>query len=296
MPLDFQQPFTERTPRVVNAGKLKRAQARRKAKAFLAEGENAVEAAVATGAATDLFVTEAAAERFEEIVRAAGYMDVYTHAITEKAADSLADAVTSTGIFAVCRPVLWTVPKIMKGRPKLVAVCVETNDPGNAGTIIRIADAVGADAVIFAGDTVDPEAPKVVRSTAGSLFHIPVARDRDVRRVIGQIEDAGLSTFATTMDGEVNLAAPGETLAQPTAWLFGNEAHGLSDDILAAARMSSLSPCASLPNSHAVGCASVSPGAARFTSPSMVVAKVDSPASSICPMTRRTSRSRATGM
>ena len=78
MPLDFQQPFTERTPRVVNAGKLKRAQARRKAKAFLAEGENAVEAAVATGAATDLFVTEAAAERFEEIVRAAGYMDVYT--------------------------------------------------------------------------------------------------------------------------------------------------------------------------------------------------------------------------
>ena len=58
----------------------------------MAEGENAVQAAVATGAATDLFVTEAAAERFEEIVRAAGYMDVYTHAITEKAADSLADA------------------------------------------------------------------------------------------------------------------------------------------------------------------------------------------------------------
>ncbi|MHC2849329.1 RNA methyltransferase, TrmH family [Corynebacterium mucifaciens] len=235
MPLDFQQPFTERTPRVVNAGKLKRAQARRKAHAFLAEGENAVEAAVATGAATDLFVTEAAAERFEEIVRAAGYMDVYTHAITDKAADALADAVTSTGIFAVCRPVLWTVPKILKGRPRVVAVCVETNDPGNAGTIIRIADALGADAVIFAGDTVDPEAPKVVRSTAGSLFHIPVARDRDVRRVIGQLEAAGLSTFATTMDGEVNLAQPGEALRQPTAWLFGNEAHGLDSDILAAA-------------------------------------------------------------
>ena len=235
MPLDFQEPFTERTPRVVNAGKLKRAQARRKANAFLAEGENAVEAAVATGAATDLFVTEAAAERFEEIVRAAGYMDVYTHAITEKAADSIADAVTSTGIFAVCRPVLWTVPKILKGRPQLVAVCVETNDPGNAGTIIRIADAVGADAVIFAGDTVDPEAPKVVRSTAGSLFHIPVARDRDIRRVIGQLAGAGLSTFATTMDGEVNLAQPGEALGQPTAWLFGNEAHGLSDDILTVA-------------------------------------------------------------
>ncbi|MCP1388552.1 RNA methyltransferase [Corynebacterium sp. TA-R-1] len=235
MPLDFTEPFTERTPRVVNAAKLKRAAGRKKAKAFLAEGENAVEAAVATGAATDLFVTEEAAERFEEIVRAAGYMDVYTHAITDKAADHLADAVTSTGIFAVCRPVLWTVPAILKGRPRLVAVCVETNDPGNAGTIIRIADAVGADAVIFAGDTVDPESPKVVRSTAGSLFHIPVARDRDVRRVIGQLGASGLSTFATTMSGDLNLASPGDALQQPTAWLFGNEAHGLDPDVLDAA-------------------------------------------------------------
>ena len=75
----------------------------------------------------------------------------------------------------------------------------------------------------------------MVRSTAGSLFHIPVARDRDVRRVIGQLEAAGLSTFATTMGGEVNLAQPGEALRQPTAWLFGNEAHGLDSDILAAA-------------------------------------------------------------
>ena len=228
MPLDFQQPFTERTPRVVNAGKLKRAQARRKAHAFLAEGENAVEAAVATGAATDLFVTEAAAERFEEIVRAAGYMDVYTPAITDKAADALADAVTSTGIFAVCRPVLWTVPKILKGRPRVVAVCVETNDPGNAGTIIRIADALGADAVIFAGDTVDPEAPKVVRSTAGSLFHIPVARDRGVRRVIGQLEAAGLSTFATTMDGEVNLAQSGRRCDSPPRGSLATRRTGLT--------------------------------------------------------------------
>ena len=232
MALDFEQPFTERTPRVVNAAKMKRAAGRRKAKAFLAEGENAVEAAVATGAATDLFVTEAAAERFEEIVRAAGYMDVYTHAINDKAAQHLADAVTNTGIFAVCRPVLWTVPSILKGRPRLVAVCVETNDPGNAGTIIRLVDALGADAVIFAGDTVDPESPKVVRSTAGSLFHVPVARDRDVHRVIGQLHSAGLATVATSASGETSLAQADEVLARPTAWLFGNEAHGLSDELL----------------------------------------------------------------
>ena len=235
MSLDFDQPFTERTPRVVNAAKLKRAAGRKKAKRFLVEGENAVEAAVATGAATDLFVTPTAAERFEEIVRAAGYLDVYTHAINDKAADHLADAVTNTGIFAVCRPVLWSVPQILKGKPRLVAVCVETNDPGNAGTIIRLVDALGADAVIFAGDTVDPESPKVVRSTAGSLFHVPVARDRDIRRVLGQLRASGLSTLATTPIGALNLAEPGEALNTPTAWLFGNEAHGLPEDVLAAA-------------------------------------------------------------
>lgn len=235
MTLDFTQAFTERTPRVVNAGKLRRAAGRRKAKAFLAEGENSVEAAVATGAATDLFVTAEAAERFAEVVTTARYMDVYTHAITEKAADSLADTVNHTGIFAVCKPVLWSVGSVLRGKPRLVAVCVETADPGNAGTIIRIADAVGADAVIFAGDTVDPESPKVVRSTAGSLFQIPVARDRDVRRVLGELRGAGLSTAATTMHAEVNLADPGEVLARPTAWLFGNEAHGLSEDVLAGA-------------------------------------------------------------
>jgi len=160
MSLDFSQPFTERTPRLVNAGKLKRAAGRRKAKAFLAEGENSVEAAVATGAATDLFVTEAAADRFADVVTAAGYMDVFTHAITDKAAQTLTDTVHTTGLFAVCKPVTWTLGSILKGRPKLVAVCVETNDPGNAGTIIRLVDALGADAVVFAGDTVDPGVPE----------------------------------------------------------------------------------------------------------------------------------------
>lgn len=235
MSLDFSQPFTERTPRVVNAGKLNRAAGRRKAKAFLAEGENSVEAAVATGAATDLFVTEEAADRFADIVTAAGYMDVFTHAITDKAAQTLTDTVHTTGIFAVCKPVTWTLGAILKGRPKLVAVCVETNDPGNAGTIIRLVDALGADAVVFAGDTVDPESPKVVRSSAGSLFHVPVARERDIKGVLGQLRAASLSTFATTMHGDIDLAAPSDVLDQPTAWLFGNEAHGLPEDVLDAA-------------------------------------------------------------
>ncbi|WKD59371.1 TrmH family RNA methyltransferase [Corynebacterium caspium] len=234
MDLDFENPYTERTPRVVAAAKLHRGNARRKAKAFIVEGENSVEAAIATGAAKDLFVTAEAAERFAEIVKTARYLDVFIHPITAKAADTLADTVSSPGIFAVCSPVLWSMRNSLK-RPRLVSVPVETRDPGNAGTLIRISDAVGADAVIFAGDTVDPQASKVVRSSAGSLFHLPVARERDIHRVLGSLQNQGLQILATAADGELSLDDAEEVLAKPTAWLFGNEAHGLSEELAARA-------------------------------------------------------------
>lgn len=227
MDLDFSSAFTERTPRVVNAAKLHRAANRRKADRFIIEGENAVDAAVSTGAATDVFVTEKAAERFAHIVTTCSYMDVYVHPITDKAAKHLSDTATSTGLFAVCRPVLWTAGKILAGKPKLVSVPVLTSEPGNAGTLIRTSDAMGADGVIFAGETVDPLGCKVARASAGSLFHIPVARDSNIKDVLGKLRASGMQVLATAADGEVDLADA--DLSQPTAWLFGNEAHGLGD-------------------------------------------------------------------
>lgn len=232
MALDFTEAFTERTPRIVNAAKLLKTAQRKKTHQFLAEGENSVEAAIATGAATDLFVTEQAAEKFEEIVRTAGYMNVYTHPITDRAAKSLSDTVTTTGIFALCNDVLWTVGKAVNSRSRLVSVPVETREPGNAGTLIRVADAVGADAVVFAGETVDPQGPKVVRASAGSLFHVPVARNVNIDDVLGQLRSQGLQILATAADGEVDLDDAGELLSLPTAWLFGNEAHGLGEELL----------------------------------------------------------------
>lgn len=231
MALDFSQSFTERTPRVVQAAKLLRARGRKKANRFLVEGVNSVEAAVATGAATDVFVTEQAAGTFAEVITTAEYMDVYVHAITDTAAKHLSDMVTTTGIFAVCKPVLWSVGAALRGKPSFVVVGVDTNDPGNAGTMIRIADVCGADAVIFAGDCVDPESGKAVRASAGSLFHLPVARERNIQDVLGQLKAAGLQTVATTIDGEVSLENASEMLSAPTAWLFGNEAHGLPAEI-----------------------------------------------------------------
>lgn len=227
MDLDFSSAFTERTPRVVNAAKLHRAANRRKVDRFIIEGENAVDAAVSTGAATDVFVTEKAAERFAHIVTTCSYMDVYVHPITDKAAKHLSDTATSTGLFAVCRPVLWTAGKILAGKPKLVSVPVLTSEPGNAGTLIRTSDAMGADGVIFAGETVDPLGCKVARASAGSLFHIPVARDPNIKDVLGKLRASGMQVLATAADGEVDLADA--DLSQPTAWLFGNEAHGLGD-------------------------------------------------------------------
>ena len=117
MTLDFSAPFTERTPRVSRAAKLHRAAVRKKEQRFLIEGENSVDAAVSTGAATDLFVTQSAAERFEHIVSTAGFMDVYIHPITDGAAKLLSETTTTPGIFAVCLPVMFSAGKIIKSSP-----------------------------------------------------------------------------------------------------------------------------------------------------------------------------------
>ncbi|MFC2585683.1 MAG: RNA methyltransferase, partial [Corynebacterium matruchotii] len=130
--LDFTEAFTERTPRIVKAAKLHRTAVRRKEGRFIVEGSNSVEAAVATGSATDVFITAEAAKRFADIVVAAGHMQVFVHPITAGAARSLADTATAPGIFAVCRPVLWRVGDALGRSPRLVTVAVGTNDPGNA--------------------------------------------------------------------------------------------------------------------------------------------------------------------
>jgi rRNA methylase len=101
--------------------------------------------------------------------------------------------------------------------------------------MIRVSDAVGADSVIFAGEAVDPLGGKVVRASAGSLFHIPVARDASVTGTIKRVKAKGLTILAATADGEIDLDDAGDLLREPTAWLFGNEAHGLGEEAIAGA-------------------------------------------------------------
>jgi TrmH family RNA methyltransferase len=120
--------------------------------------------------------------------------------------------------------------------PRLVVILEEVRDPGNLGTIIRVADSAGADAVILTGRSVDLYNPKVVRSTTGSLFHIPVVMDVELDAALAAVRGAGLQVLAADMHGTPvpNVRASGG-LDAPTAWLFGNEARGLSSEHVALA-------------------------------------------------------------
>jgi TrmH family RNA methyltransferase len=219
--------FTERTPRVVAARKLTRRAGRDAAGEFLAEGPQAVREALAHDPPPrELFVTEAAAHRHPELVDAARARGVPVSAVTEKAAAALSETATPQGLVAVCPALDVPLATALTGAPRLVTVLADIRDPGNAGTVLRSADAAGADAVVLAGDSVDPYNGKAVRASAGSLFHLPVVRGAPLPDALAAARAAGLTVLAADGAGERDLDDLPE-LAGPHAWLFGNEAWGL---------------------------------------------------------------------
>jgi RNA methyltransferase, TrmH family len=218
--------LTERSARVVAAVKLHRQVARRRASRFLAEGLNLVEAASVRGLVRDVFVTESAAQRYSSFLGSAEYP---VHLVTDRAAKVLSDTVTPAGLVAECEMPATRLEDALCGSPRLVVVPVEIGEPGNAGTVIRIADAMGAAAVILGGHSVDPYNGKCLRASAGSIFSIPVVVASDAHAAVSALRAAGLQVLATTVDGETSLDEA--DLAQPTAWLFGPESHGLSAEI-----------------------------------------------------------------
>ena len=217
---------------MVAAVKLHRHTGRRRAARFLAEGPNLVEAALRRGLVSDVFATEDAAARFADLLAGTP-----TQLVTERAAKALSDTVTPVGLVAVCAIPDAGLEQVLAEAPTLVAVPVGVSEPGNAGTIIRVADAMGTDAVILAGPSVDPYNGKCLRASAGSIFSIPVIAEPDTDAVVAGLRDAGLQVLATVLDGSVSL--DDVDLARPTAWLFGPEAHGLPADVveLATARV-----------------------------------------------------------
>jgi TrmH family RNA methyltransferase len=231
--------LTERSARIAAARKLTRRSGRDDAGAFLAEGRQAVSEALAEAqtdpdAVLELFATEAAATAHRELLAATR---VPVHLVTERAAASLSETVTPQGLIAVCA--LRDVPaqSLVSDPPRLAVAFAELADPGNAGTVLRTADACGAGAVVFGAGSADPYNGKVVRSSAGSLFHVDVVRSAPLAELVPRLQAAGMTVLAADGGGEVALdeAADEGLLAAPVLWLFGNEARGLDAGLAAAA-------------------------------------------------------------
>ncbi len=235
-------PVTERTARVAAARRLTRRVARERAGEFLVEGPQAVREAVRLGAdrpglIREIFGTDGAIDRHADIVRTARERGIRVSRATERAVAGLSETAHPQGLVALCAAVDVPLTGALSGTPRLVVVLAEVRDPGNAGTVLRCADAAGADAVVFAGDAVDPYNGKCVRSCAGSLFHLPVVRGVTAPDAVDAARRGGLQVLAADASGESDLddLADAGGLAAPTAWLFGNEAHGLPDALSAAA-------------------------------------------------------------
>jgi TrmH family RNA methyltransferase len=224
--------------RLKAARRLTKRALRQRERAFLAEGPQAVSEALATGAhVTGLFFTAPSQARHADLVARAEDAGVEVQLVSGEVMSELAQTVTPQGLLAICDFVDVPLDRVTAARPALVAVLANVRDPGNAGTVLRAADAAGADAVIFADASVDVYNGKCVRASAGSLFHLPVVAGVRLPDTVAALKGADLRVLAadgqgsSTLDDPVTRAA----LSSPTAWLFGNEAWGLPDDLLALA-------------------------------------------------------------
>lgn len=187
---------------------------------FLAEGAQAVSEAVRYGFAETLIV--------DDLGRFVGDLgDGEVLVASEQQMKSLSQTVHSQDIFAVCRNPAVTLDELPKSR--LVVICSQIRDPGNAGTVVRCADAFGADAVIFTSDSVELVNAKTVRASVGSIFHLPIAVDIELADAVSWARGSGMSILAADAKGE---PIDQLDLSAPTAWVFGNEAWGLPEDVI----------------------------------------------------------------
>jgi TrmH family RNA methyltransferase len=222
-----------RHPRVQAVRRLNRRSARAAERRFVVEGPQAVREALRYDGLLELFFTDPD----DPLVLEAAAQGVVLGQVDQTVLGALAETVTPQGLVGVAP--LRDVPldEALAGTPRLVVVLHEVNDPGNAGTVIRTADAAGADAVVLTAGSVDPHNGKCVRATAGSLWHLPVVSGAPAADVMAALRRTGLQVLATTGGGAADLddLLDAGTLAAPTAWLFGTEAHGLPDDLVAQA-------------------------------------------------------------
>lgn len=221
-----------RATRVREYAKLSRRSARLKAGLFVAEGPGAVVEAI--GSAGDpggavvraALMTAAAADRHPDIVSAAGDRGIEFRECSDEVLAEIADTVHAQGMVVICEFLDVSLESVLDDRPRLVVVLSQVRDPGNAGTIVRAADAAGADAVILTEASVDIYNSKAVRSSAGSIFHLPVVVGEPLLQITADARTAGMQILAADGNQPASDLFDAD-LAPATAWIFGNEAWGL---------------------------------------------------------------------
>jgi TrmH family RNA methyltransferase len=210
--------------RVVRAVRLKKRAMRERDRRFLLEGVQGVVEALESGAPVEEIFTSLSGEPLDQVTGPAMKASVPVRPVTVEVMGHLTSTVTPQGVVAVTEFVDVPLSSVVEGG--LVPVLVEVRDPGNAGTILRSADAAGAEAVVFTTSSVDVYNPKTVRATAGSLFHVPVVREHGLEELIHTLRTRGYRVFAADADGRTSL--DDIDLTGPTVAMFGNEARGLS--------------------------------------------------------------------
>jgi len=220
-----------RNRQVVTAARLKKRGIREQHRRFLVEGAQATAEALDAGAAETLFHVPGATGRIEALVARAGELGVRVTAVSDDVLTHLTSTMTPQPIAAVARFV--DVPLDRVPAEGIVPILSSVRDPGNAGTILRSADAAGASGIVFTEASVDVYNPKTVRASAGSLFHLPLVRDASVDVTVETLRARGFQVLAAAADGE--RAIDEVDLRRPTAVVFGNEAWGLPPEVRALA-------------------------------------------------------------
>lgn len=191
---------------------------------FLVEGVQAVREALLHGQVEALVTTDP--ERHHDLLKLGDPASTWLAGDDDAA--QLSDTVTSQGVFAVARQVSSGWSDV--ARPQLVVICAQVRDPGNAGTVIRCADAFGADAVVLTKGSVELHNPKTVRASVGSIFHLPVITGVDLTDAVSRLREQGLQVLAADGGGaSLDELAKHDQLSRPTAWIMGNEAWGLPE-------------------------------------------------------------------
>ncbi|XCB29919.1 RNA methyltransferase [Arcanobacterium hippocoleae] len=208
---------------------------RRKYEQAIVEGPQAVRELITAQAnlVRDVYATERALTAHPDVTQLITRKNLYLHLLPAELFAQL--STEAQGILAVADiPDEPDLNEIL-ANSKLLLFALRASDPGNLGTIIRAADAFGAQAVITGEESVEAANPKVIRSSVGSVFHLPVIESEPPAALIKRAKAAGYQVFAA--DGNADyyldelLSAAENTrfnLAKPTLWVVGNEAHGFS--------------------------------------------------------------------